>query len=508
MPVEHVRGTKFRADDPRVHDNKAIKYETPAKSRLVIDVHPTLSHPRSRETLTFETIELPSLILDPSIPLVITEGTRKADAAVSIGICAIALTGVSAWHRNPGWNDIPIRARKAYIAFDSDALQKRAVWVELRNLKDWLESHGADVRIIYLPPGSSGEKVGLDDWIAAQDHASEQKIRAKLFSLASTELSTPPAPKVCSPDLRAAITAVMLDKEIKDFLKRRQVAGLVHQNFESQGFFCRTADDRLFYFNRFERYLYDLDSIAFEYLTSALTGLGKTESVYAFTLHHLKTMAARTTPLDIHTLAYFDPATGTMAVSNGVAGVWVRERSGQWAHQHNGDNGLLFLTEPDAEAFDPEFGTDEQNLLWFLDQFLLAQHSSLTVEEQKTLLLVNLLHGFFPALRRTRLISAFLGSHGTGKTSGAKLLGRLIAGRRFEVTGLRKEKEDGFIAALCNRVIVGFDNADSRIPWLEDALAVYATGQRYRMRRLYTTNNEVTYDPRALILITSRDSSL
>jgi hypothetical protein len=415
---------------------------------------------------------LPSLILDPSIPLLITEGTRKADAAVSIGICAISLMGVSAWHRNPSWNDIPIKTRTVYIAFDSDALQKRAVWVELRNLRDWLESHKADVRIIYLPPGNSGEKVGLDDWIAGQDLSSEKEIRARLFALASTELSASPAPRVSNSDLPGSISAIMLDEEIKDFLRRRQVAGLVRQSLEQNGFFCRTADDRLFYFSKLERRLYDLDSLAFEYLASALTDLGKTESVYAFTLYHLKTTAARTEPLDIHSLAYFDPATGLMAVSDGAAGVWIRERNAQWTYQHNGDNGLLFLTEPDAEAFDPEFGAKEGNLSWFLAQFLLAQHDPLTADEQQTLLLVNLIHGFFPALRRTRPIPAFLGSQGSGKTSGAKLIGRLIAGRRFEVTGLRKEKEDGFIAAVCNRVIVGFDNADSRIPWLEDALAV------------------------------------
>jgi hypothetical protein len=509
IPLFNARGDcagyQFRADEPRLRDGKPVKYETPTKSRLVIDVHPKLSRPRRAETPTVETIELPSLIQDTSVPLLITEGSRKADAAVSVGICAVALMGVSAWHRNPGWNDIPIKGRNIYIAFDSDVLRKRAVWLELRNLKDWLESHSADVCIIYLPPGTSGEKVGLDDWIADQDHSSEQEIRTRLLALASTELGAPPAAKVNVEDLSGAITAIMLDKEIKDFLKRRQVAGLVRHSLENDGFFCRTADDRLFYFSKPERRLYDLDSLAFEYLTSSLTELGKTESVYAFTLHHLKTTAARTKPLDIHTLAYFDPATGFMAVSNAGAGVWIRERDGGWTYQHNGDNGLLFLTEPDAEVFDPDFSAGQGNLSWFLNQFLLARHNPLTADDQKTLLLVNLIHGFFPALRRTRPIPGFLGSQGSGKTSGAKLLGRLIAGRRFEVSGLRKEKEDGFIAAICNRVIVGFDNADSRIPWLEDALAVYATGQRYRLRRLYTTNDEVAYDPRALILITSRD---
>jgi hypothetical protein len=306
-------------------------------------------------------------------------------------------------------------------------------------------------------------------------------------------------------NLRSAITCFMLDKENKDFIKRRQVADLIRQRFEQGAFFCRTKDDRLFYFSKNERRLYDLEGSAFEYLTSDITGLGKTESVYGFTLHSLKTAAARTKALDVHTTAHFDPATGFLAVSDAATGVWIRERHGEWRYTHNGDNGLLFLTEPDAEPFDPDFGADGLQLGWFLDQFLLARHDPLSAEDQRTLLLVNLLHGFFPALRRTRPIPGFLGPQGSGKTSGVKLQGRLIVGPRFEVTGLRREKEDAFIAALCNRVIVGFDNADTRVPWLEDALAVYATGQRYRLRRLYTTNDEVSYDPRAAILITSRD---
>jgi len=305
--------------------------------------------------------------------------------------------------------------------------------------------------------------------------------------------------------LHIAIAGIMVDRELKDFLKRRRVADLVRRHFEERGFFCRTADDRLFFFNKLERRLYDLDGVAFEYLISHETGLGKTEAVYGFTLHQLKTIAARGEALNVHTCAYFEPGTGLMAISDAGNGVWVRERSGQWTYQHNGDNGLLFLTEADAEAFDPDFNATGGNLAWLLDQFLLARHDPLSVEDQKSLLLISLLHEFFPVLRRTRVIPTFLGAQGSGKTTAAKLIGCLKVGSRFQVTGLRREREDGFVAALCNRVIVAFDNADSRIGWLEDAIAVYATGQRYRLRRLYTTNDEVSYDPRASILLTSRD---
>jgi hypothetical protein len=71
--------------------------------------------------------------------------------------------------------------------------------------------------------------------------------------------------------------------------------------------------------------------------------------------------------------------------------------------------------------------------------------------------------------------------------------------------GLRADTEDAFIAAVTNRLVCGLDNADSRIKWLEDGLATYATRQRYQLRRLYTTNEVVAYDPRAFVMISSRD---
>jgi hypothetical protein len=85
------------------------------------------------------------------------------------------------------------------------------------------------------------------------------------------------------------------------------------------------------------------------------------------------------------------------------------------------------------------------------------------------------------------------------------MLGRLLCGPEFDVMNLREKHEDAFVAAVSNRTIMALDNADSRIKWLEDALATYATGVRYRLRRLYTTNEEVSYSPRAILMLSSRD---
>src|SRR5579884_3365100 len=76
-PVLNVRGEnglyQIRPDEPRIVDGRALKYETPAGTRLAIDVPPAAR----------------SMLADPHIPLLITEGIRKADSAVSAGLCCI-----------------------------------------------------------------------------------------------------------------------------------------------------------------------------------------------------------------------------------------------------------------------------------------------------------------------------------------------------------------------------------------------------------------------------------
>jgi hypothetical protein len=111
---------------------------------------------------------------DPSIPLWITEGQKKADALASLGLCAIALLGV--------WNfigtndrggkvflsdflDIALNnGRPVRIVFDSDVMTKPEVKQALEVLTQRLQRKGAMIQAVYLPGGKN--KVGVDDWLA------------------------------------------------------------------------------------------------------------------------------------------------------------------------------------------------------------------------------------------------------------------------------------------------------------------------------------------------------
>ncbi len=80
---QSITGWQFRPDTPRRNgDNKPIKYEKPGGSCNILDI-PKRCAP---------------YLKDKSVPLWITEGSKKADSGLSHGIeCIISLSGVWSW---------------------------------------------------------------------------------------------------------------------------------------------------------------------------------------------------------------------------------------------------------------------------------------------------------------------------------------------------------------------------------------------------------------------------
>src|SRR5699024_6946881 len=107
-------GYQYRPDSPRERSGSPVKYETPTGQRNGIDVPPGVG----------------DQLADLTVPLFITEGTKKADSAAARGLCCIALPGVWSWKGKPGndphestvavgdWHDIGIKGRGVILAFD------------------------------------------------------------------------------------------------------------------------------------------------------------------------------------------------------------------------------------------------------------------------------------------------------------------------------------------------------------------------------------------------------
>src|SRR5262245_59953288 len=179
---------QIRPDRPRVRPSKngkpakPLKYETVEDSRMALDVPPGVR----------------AQLGDPAKPLFITEGPRKADSAVSQGLCCVAVLGVWNWRGEnesggltalADWESIALKGsdgpRKVYITFDSDIIEKKSVYAAMKRLKPFLELRGADVKIVYLPTGEGGAKVGLDDFFSAGHTVDE------LLALATDKLREP-----------------------------------------------------------------------------------------------------------------------------------------------------------------------------------------------------------------------------------------------------------------------------------------------------------------------------
>lgn len=139
--------------------DKLVKYELPKGSGVVIDVPPGAA----------------AALPEPSVPLWVTEGAKKADAAVTAGLCCIALQGVWSWRDDEFWNGVATQNREVNLAFDSDVMRKDDVKNALDALTDYLENRGARVSWAWFPDGRASiageapQKVGLDDWLVAND---------------------------------------------------------------------------------------------------------------------------------------------------------------------------------------------------------------------------------------------------------------------------------------------------------------------------------------------------
>jgi putative DNA primase/helicase len=157
---------QLRPDQPRVLRRKGklgtvVKYESPAESRMLLDVHPYCR----------------SCLADPSIPLVATEGIKKVDSIITaarrevVPLCAIGLLGVWGWRTKEGpladWEWVRVRGRNVFLVFDSDLANNIGVQKALRRVSAFLTGRGATVNIVYLPGGPDGKKVGIDDYLVA-----------------------------------------------------------------------------------------------------------------------------------------------------------------------------------------------------------------------------------------------------------------------------------------------------------------------------------------------------
>ena len=164
FPYHGTRGpigySRIKADNPRQSNGSPVKYESPRGLPNEIYLPPN-------------TI---GLLADTNVPLIITEGEKKALAADQHDHPCVGLVGAFGWKAKgqetllPSLEHIAWRGRDVFIVFDSDIRHKADVQDAETRLAAMLVQRGANVKVVRLsdgPPDEEGSpgKIGLDDYL-------------------------------------------------------------------------------------------------------------------------------------------------------------------------------------------------------------------------------------------------------------------------------------------------------------------------------------------------------
>lgn len=125
------------------------------------------------------------VLRDANITLLLTEGRKKALAATKAGFPCLSLSGVWCWRCAgkdgqsgpiPDLDVVAWKGRRVFLCYDSDAATKPEVRQAEAALAAELQRRGAVVKVVRLPGGPDGAKLGLDDFLVAKGPAALREL--------------------------------------------------------------------------------------------------------------------------------------------------------------------------------------------------------------------------------------------------------------------------------------------------------------------------------------------
>lgn len=166
IPIWRPDGHKHGEVIRQFGGDTLFKYIWPTGLRLAIDVHP----------------DDVDLLQDPEIPVMITEGIKKADALRTAARCegiplvVLACNGCDGWKAkvtgssiaSPDLWDIPWEGRRVYVNSDSDYRTNNQVSRGWNECAAYLSSKTGEHRtFLVVTPPSGTAKQGADDWLSS-----------------------------------------------------------------------------------------------------------------------------------------------------------------------------------------------------------------------------------------------------------------------------------------------------------------------------------------------------
>ena len=294
---------------------------------------------------------------------------------------------------------------------------------------------------------------------------------------------------------------------MKSFERNKRISEIVINRLKEKGKFLLTSISPLYFSDETSR-TYEFDDGRFIAFINDKFGINASEVEWEYLSEQLRVEAVqRGQKVEIKKVSYYDKENHKLYISNFNGGIYLLD--GKIVQLvPNGADGVLFK---DRENWEPyQYETSHQRIRIF-DHLLIhpinfhdAVLGGLTAKELRLLWKIYVYALFFEELMPSKPLVVFVGEHGAGKSTALRSLLRFLFGPKVTVFSLSKKKEDAFLATICNEHFVVLDNVDDRIDWLNDHLASIATGGGVPLRKLYTTNEILTFSPRVYITLTSR----
>lgn len=432
----------------------------------------------------------------------IVEGEKDADTLAALGLCATCNAG-GAGKWQPGYTAALAGAKVCIIPDKDGPGRNHAALIQAA-----LTGKAAFVQVVELPDRNGRKVKDAFDWTAAGGTVEE--LREIVRTAQAWTPPTAPAvqvsttgekPAAGNPDIRARLWAIAQDKTKDATGRQRAIAEAVVSWLHERGRFYYHDERRDFagvmYFDAGRKLLLPVQSDSFlAWLADALA-MNRAERPFAFVQAAVETEGLSERSTGITPATYWAARETAFYLSNGP-GRMVKIAAGGVEIVDNGTDGILFPQGETLAAWRLGNPIDPfQACSLFRDMSAMAGHGP----DLFRLWVMSL-----PTGQRTKPPLVLSGTVGSGKT-------RLIRGV-FELYGMPpriaavlKNGEGDFWAAVDGGGVACFDNADTRVDWLADALASAATDGSMEKRRLYTDAGRVQLRARSWVCITSASPS-
>ena len=210
--------------------------------------------------------------------------------------------------------------------------------------------------------------------------------------------------------------------------------------------------------------------------------------------------------VELRRFAAYDREARTVYLSGYNGRMW-RLDGTEIVQLSSGEDGIFFADDDEGLPITPDIADHGGILERLVDlNFAPSGLSGISPAQQKMAMLVWIFALALPDLMPTKPLLLLEGLAGSGKTSAIQGVQLALMGAERTMT-LKKSNEDDFGVLLLRSPIALFDNTDSYIEWVPDAIAAYTTGGKFHKRRLYADDEMHTIRPHAFIAVASRNPS-